>query len=169
MQVVKWIFLVLILCVSTSLGIKISQKYKRREVELKEIKSALNMFKSKIKYTYEPIPDTFMEIAESFSGSVSNIFRTASEKMKEYSAGDAWNEALVSTYSSLNSEDKSVLKSLSKMLGKTDLDGQLKEIELTENFLNTQIEKAENERQKNEKMYKKLGIVAGFGIVIILI
>ena len=169
MEIIKYIFMILIIVTSTLLGFKISQKYKKREIELKEFKSALNMFKSKIKYTYETIPSTFLDISECFSGNVSNIFRMASEKMNFVSAGNAWNEALSNTYSSLNSEDKSVLKSLSKMLGKTDIDGQLQEIELTENFLDNQIAKAENERQKNEKMYKKLGLISGLGIVIILI
>ena len=127
------------------------------------------MFKSKIKYTYDPIPDTFMEISENFSCNISNIFKAASIKMKEESAGEAWNNAINTTYTNMNNEDKNVLKSLSKMLGKTDLEGQLKEIELTDNFLNYQIEKAEIERQKNEKLYKTLGVVAGIGFVIILI
>lgn len=169
MLIIKCIILSLILGISATIGVTIAQKYKKRELELKEIKTALNMFKSKIKYTYEPIPDTFMDVSKNFSCNISNIFRTASEKMKEESAGDAWNSAIDSTYTNMNTEDKNVLKSLSKMLGKTDLEGQLKEIELTDNFLNYQIEKAENERQKNEKLYKTLGIVTGIGFVIILI
>lgn len=169
MLIIKCIILSLILGISATIGVTIAQKYKKRELELKEIKTALNMFKSKIKYTYEPIPDTFMDVSKNFSCNISNIFRTASEKMKEESAGDAWNSAIDSTYTNMNTEDKNVLKSLSKMLGKTDLEGQLKEIELTDNFLNYQIEKAEIERQKNEKLYKTLGIVTGIGFVIILI
>ena len=54
------------------------------------------------------------------------------------------------------------------MLGKTDLDGQISEIKLVQNFLNTQIEIAEKERQKNEKMYRTLGGVVGLAIIIIL-
>jgi len=169
MLIIKAIILILILVISTTIGIAKSQKYKKRELELKEIKTALNMFKSKIKYTYEAIPDVFMEISENFSCNISNIFRTASLKMKDGSAGEAWNTAIDSTYTNLNNENKNVLKSLSKMLGKTDLDGQLKEIELTDNFLNYQIEKAEIDRQKNEKLYKTLGVVAGITFVIILI
>lgn len=169
MIIVKCIILILILGICTTIGMTISQKYKKRELELKEIKTALNMFKSKIKYTYDPIPDTFMEISENFSCNISNIFKAASIKMKEESAGEAWNNAINTTYTNMNNEDKNVLKSLSKMLGKTDLEGQLKEIELTDNFLNYQIEKAEIERQKNEKLYKTLGVVAGIGFVIILI
>ena len=64
-------------------------------------------------------------------------------------------------------EDKNIIKSLRKMLGKTDLEGQVSEIKLVQNFLNTQIENAEKEKQKNEKLYKTLGGVIGLAIVII--
>ena len=43
------------------------------------------------------------------------------------------------------------------------------EIELTLNFIDTQILKAEEERKKNEKMYRSLGTIVGLAIVIILI
>ena len=52
--------------------------------------------------------------------------------------------------------------------GKTDIEGQISEIELTNTFLDIQIEKAENEKQKNQKMYKTLGTVVGLALVIIL-
>ena len=55
------------------------------------------------------------------------------------------------------------------MLGKTDLEGQVSEIKLVQNFLNTQIDIAEKEKQKNEKLYKTLGGVIGLAIVIILV
>ena len=69
----------------------------------------------------------------------------------------------------INLEDKNVLKNLSKLLGATDLEGQLSQIEMTSNFLDEQIKKAEKEREKNESMYRKLGMIIGLGIVIILI
>lgn len=47
--------------------------------------------------------------------------------------------------------------------------GQLSEISITEKFMYTQIEKAEEEQKKNEKLYKNLGIIAGLAIAIILI
>ena len=48
-------------------------------------------------------------------------------------------------------------------------EGQVSEIEVTEQFLDMQISKAEEDKKKNQKMYKTLGIVAGLVIVIILI
>ena len=66
-------------------------------------------------------------------------------------------------------DDKDVLKKLGKLLGQTDVEGQISEIEVTENFLDMQIEKAEEERKKNQKLYKTLGIVTGLVLVIILL
>lgn len=166
---IKYVMLLLIVATSSIIGVLYSQKFVKRVKELQEIKSALNMFRTKIKYTYEPIPDIFQEIGSKFSCNVSNIFIKASEKMGIESAGEAWRNSIDTVYSNLTKEDKEVLKSLGKMLGKTDSDGQLNEIEVTETFLNLQIEKAEQERRKNEKLYKTLGVVAGFGFVIILI
>ena len=70
---------------------------------------------------------------------------------------------------SITQEDKDILKELGKVLGQTDADSQVNEIEVTESFLNMQIEKAEEARKKNQKMYKTLGVVVGLVFVIILI
>ena len=58
---------------------------------------------------------------------------------------------------------------MGKLLGKTDLDGQVSEIKLVQNFLTTQIDIAEKEKEKNEKLYRTLGGVIGIAIVIILV
>lgn len=54
------------------------------------------------------------------------------------------------------------------MLGKTDLDGQISEIELSDTFLDEQIESAIFEKNKKEKLNKSLGMIAGITIIILL-
>lgn len=49
------------------------------------------------------------------------------------------------------------------------MQGQISEIEMTIDFVDTQIQDAEQECKKNEKMYKTLGTIVGLAIVIILI
>jgi len=49
------------------------------------------------------------------------------------------------------------------------VNGQISEIEMTMDFLDTQIQDAEQECKKNEKMYKTLGTIVGLAIIIILI
>ena len=151
------------------IGILISKKYVNRVNELKEFKNALNMFKTKIRYTYAPLPEIFTEIAENSNPNISNVFKKASEKMEICPAGEAWNLALKIEELNIDDEDRNVLKNLSKMLGKTDLEGQLNQIEMTSVFLDNQIRKAENQRSKSEKMYRTLGMLIGMAIVIILI
>lgn len=158
-----------ILLASSYTGILMAGKYTNRVKELKQMKTALNLFETKVKFTYEPIPKIFQDIAGRTQAMTSRIFKTASEKMQEKEAGVAWLEALEAENNIINREDKEILKGLSNLLGKVDLEGQVSEIELVDNFLNTQIEKAEQDSKKNEKMYKTLGVTAGLAIVVVLI
>ena len=160
----------LIFVISLLLGNAISKKYQDRVLELRDFKSALNLLKAKIKYTYEPIPEVFSEISNKFNESIGGVFGLAKDKMRWKTAGESW-ELAIEEYSFLNvtNEDKKVLYGLGKLLGKTNKDGQISEIELTEQFLDRQIEKAEAECVKNEKLYKTLGGVIGCALVIILI
>ena len=172
MIVIKSLILFMIFGASTSIGILISSKYKNRVSDLREMKNALNMFETKMRYTYEPIPEIFRQISENFknnTSNIANIFKMASENMKYKPAGDAWNLALDVCSTNMNKEDIKTLKSLNKLLGKTDVEGQLSEIELTTSFLDIQITQAIKEKEKNEKLYKTLGMITGIAIVIILI
>lgn len=153
---------------TSAIGLLKSKKYIDRVNELKEFKNALNMFKTKIKFTYEPIPEIFNQIYESTDSYTGLIFKIASTNMKVLTAGEAWNSAIDTDILSINNEDKDILKNLSKQLGETDLEGQINQIELTSNFINEQIIKAEKDREKNEKLYRTLGMVVGLAIVIIL-
>ena len=91
------------------------------------------------------------------------------KNMQEFSAGEAWEKAVHTSETNLNDEDIHVLLMLSKMLGQTDIEGQISQIEITESFLEKQITQAEQEKNKNEKLYRKLGTTIGLAIVIILI
>ncbi len=169
MQMIKYLTLMIILASTTYIGILISKKYLNRVKDLKEMKNALNIFSTKIKFTYEPIPQTFKEISEKVKPNIANIFKESSKKMQNENAGKAWEEALEESNTNMTKEDIEVLKNLSNLLGKVNLEGQVNEVELVENFLDTQIELAEEEKQKYVKMYKTLGITIGLAVVIILI
>lgn len=168
MLVLKYIILFLILVSSSLIGQFLSKKYVYRLEELEEMKNALNLFKTKAKFTYEPIPTIFGEIAQNTNQNVASIFIIAKEKMKNSTANIAWEQALDEANTNLKKEDKQVLKNLSKLLGQTDLEGQTSQIDITQTFLETQIKQATEEKQKNEKLYSRLGTIIGLTIVLIL-
>jgi len=166
---IKIIIYTAIFLTCSLIGILKSRKYIDRVNELKEFKSGLNMFKAKVKFTYEPIPEIFRQISSNMNSKIGKIFQIASNNMKFATAGDAWSMAVDTDILNINSEDREILKNLSKLLGQTDVEGQLNQIELTSNFIDEQISKAERERIRNEKMYRSLGMILGIGIVIILV
>lgn len=146
-----------------------SKKYSNRLRDLKEMRKALNFFEEKIKFTYEPIPDVFEEISHKVKENIGEIFQKSSKAMENECAGVAWENAIDEVNSNFTNDDKDIIKGLAKMLGKTDIDGQVSEIKLTCKFLDVQIKDAENEKKKNEKLYKTLGATVGLALVIILI
>ena len=86
------------------------------ENNIKEIQNALNIFKSKIKFTYEPIPEIFKQISGNTSKNVSKLFKNAVEKMETDSASVAFEKSVDEYAGNLNMEDKQAIKSLSKLL-----------------------------------------------------
>ena len=168
MQIIKYFMLFIILVLCSLIGRYLSKKYVIRVNELEEMKNALNMFQSKIKFTYEPIPEIFGEIAKNTTKNIGQVFQLAKEKMATKTANIAWEEAIEQSENNLTKEDKYVLKTLSKLLGQTDVEGQTSQIEITQKFLETQLKEAQEQREKNEKLYSKLGTTIGLAIVIIL-
>ena len=116
MQFIKYCMLFFVFLIATLIGKNISQKYKFRLDELEELKNALNIFKSKIKFTYEPIPEIFKEISLNASKNISNIFDIAIKNMEKDNANIAWKKSVDECVTNLNKEDKQVLKTLSKLL-----------------------------------------------------
>lgn len=169
MLIFRLFIIAMIIVTSSIIGILFSKKYANREKEIKELKNALNIFSTKIKFTYEPIPNVFMEISNKINGNIGKLFARAASRMQETSAGEAWKQALLESKNNLNSEDILVVQNLARLLGQTDLEGQLSEIEVVNNFLTLQLQNASEERRKNEKMYKTLGLVTGLTLAIILI
>ncbi len=80
MQIVKYFMLLLVFISSSLIGKYISKKYTYRLKELEEFKNILNVFKSKIRFTYEPIPEIFKEIANNTKENIAEIFERARKK-----------------------------------------------------------------------------------------
>ena len=102
MQVIKYIILLLIFLSSSMIGRLLSKKYYYRLEELEEIKNALNLFKTKIKFTYSSIPEIFKEIAESSKQNISKIFENTVHNLKTMPATEAWNKAIDETKENTN-------------------------------------------------------------------
>ena len=168
MFILKGFIYILIIFNTTAIGIAVGKKYSNRLNNLQEFKNAINMLETKIKYTYEPLSSIFKDISRIIGGKTGEIFSTASYYMENIDATTSWNKSIDESTIDILKEDKKVLKTLGKLLGKTNVEGQINQIELNLSLIEIQIKKAEKEKEKNERLWKTVGIVSGLGIVIIL-
>ena len=171
MGIIKNFFLIAIFGLAVYIGNSKANQYINRLKELISIKSALNIFENKIKFTQSPLAEIFKQIAENSSEkNVKNIFRTLNTEIKQnVNMHKSWENAINTKESNLSNEDKKILIDMGKILGTTDIEGQVSNIRITSSFIDRQIEKAEQEKEKNVKLFRTLGIVSGLTIIIILI
>lgn len=171
MIIIKYIELFLIFLTSMYIGILYSRGFSNRVRDLEEMKNAMSIFKSKIKFTYKTIPEVFEELSKEIKNNIAGIFLLSKNYMKSYTASESWKIAMQesSSTTNFNKEDIEIISNLSKTLGDTDLEGQIAIIELTEKLIDRQIQKAREEESKNGKLYKTLGMGMGITIIIILV
>lgn len=174
MMVLKIIGSIIVLVSSGFLGYVLSRDCSRRPSELRELQGLLQMFENEISYLSNLITDAFERIYGASRSSAAIFFKATVNNLcadDSLNASQAWEKAVSENIriTALNKEDEVILISFGKMLGNSDLEGQIKNIRLTLNQLKMQEQKAEASRVKNELMYRRLGILGGLAIVIILI
>ena len=165
---------ILVLSASALIGALLSEDIRRRPEELRELQGLLLIFENEMSYLSRPLPDVFQNICSAGRTPVTGFFRKTLGYLRScqgISASEAWEGAIDAVFpqTGLNGEDKAILMTFGKMLGSADTEGHLKNIRLTAARLGIQEKKAVEIRDKNEKIYKTLGILGGIAIVIILL
>lgn len=164
---------IIVLLSSSFLGYILSRDCSKRPQQLRSLQNLLQMFENQISYSSDVLAEVFERISRA-GGETGILFRTTVDLLKDGSAAnasEAWEKAVRKCIgrTALKRDDEQILLSFGKSLGNTDLEGQIKNIRLSLGQLALQVEKAEENRKKNESMYKSLGVLGGLALVIILI
>lgn len=117
-NIFKFFILLTIFLICMYIGKLQSKKYVYRLKELECIYGSLSIFKTKLKFTYEPLLDIFLSIANQTKlKNISDIFNNTCLNIKNNSASKAWEMTIdQATNINLNNEDKVILKTMSKLL-----------------------------------------------------
>lgn len=163
-----------IICSSTLIGIEIAKKYVRRTNELRELQGALSRLETEILYYTTTLPEAMCAIGETIKGTTGRLFADTGRKLKNKSnitVSEAWNESLSQLNDNfyLNEEELAILRRFGDQLGSSDKESQAKYIRLTLLQLQQQETKAQEARNRYERMYKSLGLLGGIAIAIILL
>lgn len=155
-------------------GIKAASFYSRRAAELRSLQDALQMLDTEILYAATPLPRALKKIGCSGCNAVAGIFDEAGELIRAgegCTVAEAWGKALHKNWSStaLNREDYAILSSFGEMLGGSDCREQHKNITLASLHLRNEEEKARREHEKNARLWRYGGFLAGISIVLLLL
>lgn len=173
-MVFKLIGGIVVIFSSGFLGYILSRDCARRPQQLRDLQSLLQMLENQISFMSDILSDAFESISRNSSSEVTAFFEAAAGFLKAergIDARSAWEQAVNQNIkrTALSREDIEILFSFGRMLGGSDLEGQIKNIRLTRSQLELQERKAEESRVKNERMYRSLGILGGIAVVIILL
>ncbi|MCX8129018.1 MAG: stage III sporulation protein SpoIIIAB [Clostridia bacterium] len=173
-MILKVIGSLIIILASSFLGYSFSRDCSKRPQELRALQTMLKMFENEIIFLSNILSDAFEKISRSNKSQAADFFRNTVEILKNeksLNASDAWEKAVKNSIgkTSLNREDEEILVSFGRMLGSSDVEGQIKNIEMTVNQLKLQEYKAEEAKKKYETLYKTLGVLGGLTIVIVLV
>lgn len=171
---IKVIGCLAIIISSSGLGYMAGLRLCMRVRELKLLIISLQILETEISYTSTPLPLAFHEVSLKSDAPVKFIFKSAYELLKKKiypTVGEAFEKALYENKDKLSliNEDYELLKSFGFTLGNSDIENQITSFKLVIKQLEAQIIKAEEIRNKNEKMYKNLGFLAGLAVSIIFL
>lgn len=170
----KFIGCIFLILSSSGLGYIFGTRFSARVRELKLLKMSLQMLETEIVYSNTPLPDAFEITSQKSSAPIKYIFKSVSLKLKEKlygTVGEAFEISLndLKDKMSISKEDIEILKTFGYSIGNSDTEGQIKSFKMIIKQLEAQEIKAEESRNKNEKMYKNLGFLAGLAISILLL
>ncbi len=162
-----------IIIFSTLTGFEIAKKYVLRTRELSALQGALSRLESEILHYSSLLPEAMLRIGESMGGGVGKLFKQTGIMLSEknnITVSKAWASSLdlLKQELCLEKEDLDILHRFGEQLGSSDKEGQAKYIRLTVMQLNEEEKKANILREKNERMYKSLGLLGGLALAILL-
>lgn len=173
MLMIRLLGCALIMLCSAKIGFEEARKYTRRVKEIREFQSALIALKGEISFCKSPLPEALLRTGEKLKTDVAQIFIKAGENLKKgtKSTKSVWEDAVFAARKSLamKSDEIYIINTFGNLLGISEEVGQLENIELTTAKLISCEKQAIEDEQKNTKIYRSLGIVAGIFLSIIFI
>jgi stage III sporulation protein AB len=165
---------VLIILTAYLFGFNLSLAYRSRVRHLEEMLLALEMYLTEINYGLTPLPQAFKNIGKRIKLPTAGLFCDAARMMmqnKGLSAYECWNRAVSKNTPALYllGNDLELVKKLGYIWGKSDKSGQIRQVAFIQELLRQALGEAQKAQEKNDKIWKYLGLLGGMTLVIFLL
>ena len=169
MLVFKLVVAFFIVAICTLIGINKSKKYESREYILREAIMLFKGLKNEINYTLTPIPNAIESVRQNMKTSLKEVMGAVSFELLQYNVSNESVVCEIAKLEELTPYDKQVISSGITSLGKTDVEGQMGSINMTCNTLENLLEDSIEQKKKNSKLYKTVGLATGLMLAIVFI
>lgn len=169
----KTIGIVLVVLGASGAGFSMALAVQRNIAVVQQLIGALDQMKSEMQYRKTPLPELMRVLSVSTRGQVSSLFCRVADDMflrQEASVYAIIKKALLAAPPSAFSPSvRHVLLNLGSGLGKYDVEGQLRAIDLALSRLRDILEQSTAEQKTRVRSYCTLGICAGLAIAIMVL
>lgn len=174
MSMLKIILYIAIILGCALMGFLYGAIYGKRHHNLSNLIHCIRGLETEVIISGTPLPDALGKIGKTGKGEIASIFQIIKDdlilnKREEVYFSFLAVESILREKYFLKNEDIDVLLTFSKVLGKTNREDQKKNFAIILNELEQLAVDANHEKQKNEKLYRSLGLLIGLTIAIILI
>lgn len=130
------------------------------------------MVENEIRYMLNVLPNAYESARQRLKGDLKIVIGQIVVDMlasDNYELSGKTISSNINLLKELTSYDKEVIISTLKNLGRSDVDAQVNILENAKRTIQVQIDEAIEYKNKNSKLYKAVGTIAGMMIVIILV
>ncbi|MCF6460086.1 stage III sporulation protein AB [Clostridium sp. Cult3] len=164
----------LVLLSSSLMGFSYGKKYSNRLNNLIYMEQCIKILETEIVYGAVPLPEALLNVYNKGNKKVSFIFKEIRDHILNNRVEDVYYSFfhvrhILKESLYFKQQEIEIFLSLGRILGASDREDQEKNFKLILNQIILLEKEAKLERDKNEKMFKNLGVLIGLAIVIILI
>ena len=170
----KLIFIISILIISTYIGFAYGEGFRKRQYELKEILKALTILENDIVYGTTPLPEALENLSSKVSKPLNNFINAVTKRLikgdvESVHEGALEEFTLFESEFYLYDEDKKIMADFFRSLGASGVYGQEKIFSLAIEGIKINLKDADESAKKNVKLYRYLGVCFGAMIIIFII
>ncbi|MBQ9979500.1 MAG: stage III sporulation protein AB [Oscillospiraceae bacterium] len=163
----------LLICGTSAWGFSAVLRLKKRTQILAALISALELLESELTFKLAALPELMETLSKTAPPAVRGLFVRCAAQMPRLgncSFRRIWNECISNSPELLLKEDeRECLEELGTVLGRYELSQQRRVLHYTRSRLYTFLDRAENERSRQSRLYGTLGVASGVMAVLILI
>ncbi|WP_281886652.1 stage III sporulation protein SpoIIIAB [Paenibacillus sp. YYML68] len=163
----------MILLAGTLLGFYQASQLARRPRQISDLIRLLQRLETEIVYGFTPLAAALRTSSQTCSTAVGTLFAAAAEALGRSEGRPVqaiWQETMRERWRelSLKQGEQEIMLQLGTTLGLTDRDDQVKHLRLAISQLQGEHERAKDEQQRYERMWKSLGVLMGALVVILM-